>query len=154
MRNIQDPTSAAQLLVDHALSRFSTDNLSCMIVRFDRNALMESQNKENAIGVEGDPNTAAGKSSEADKIVSNTKQMIAEGSAATGASATNSAASAADSDAPFRPTAINGPVVEEEPGSMDDDDQDEDDDSSSATGSTQGSTTTAATEKSEGANKS
>ena len=89
VRNIQDPVSAAKLLVDHALNRFSTDNLSCMIVRFDKAALLENQNnKDNPIGVEGDQ---AGKASEADKIVRDTKQKIADGvTPAVGVSASNS----------------------------------------------------------------
>ena len=168
MRNIQDPTSAAQLLVDHALSRFSTDNLSCMIVRFDKSGLLESQNnKDNPIGVEGDPNTTSAKPSEADKLVGGAKQKIAEGALpAIGVSATNSgrghdpasapSGGASDSDVPFRPTAINGPVVEEEPGSMEEDeDEDEtEDDSSSAAGSTEGSTTTGGTVESDKPSKS
>ena len=32
---MDDPAAASRLLVDHALNRFSTDNLSCMIVRID-----------------------------------------------------------------------------------------------------------------------
>ncbi|KAI2266612.1 mgpp2cl-1, protein phosphatase 2C-like protein 1 [Ophidiomyces ophidiicola] len=35
IRNTHDPQAASKILVDHALSRFSTDNLSCMVVRFD-----------------------------------------------------------------------------------------------------------------------
>ncbi|EWC48598.1 hypothetical protein DRE_01820 [Drechslerella stenobrocha 248] len=35
VRTIQDPQDASKALVDHALARFSTDNLSCMIVRFE-----------------------------------------------------------------------------------------------------------------------
>lgn len=130
VRNVQEPNTAAKLLVDHALSRFSTDNLSCMIVRFDKQALLESQNnKDNAIGVEGDSGTGLGKVSEAEKIVSSTRQKIAEGGTpAVGVSASNSgrghdsaAATTAgdDGDAAFIPTMIDGPV-EEEPGSIDD----------------------------------
>ncbi len=92
MRNIQDPVAAAKLLVDHALARFSTDNLSCMVVRLDRQALLENQNnKENPIGVEGDTSGSGGKVNEAEKILSTTKQKIAEsGSPAVGISASNS----------------------------------------------------------------
>jgi protein phosphatase PTC1 len=50
-----------------------------MIVRFDKQALLENQNnKDNSIGVEGDPASGPGKLSEAEKIVSSTKQKIAE----------------------------------------------------------------------------
>jgi len=127
VRNIQEPVAAAKLLVDHALARFSTDNLSCMIVRFDKDALLESQTGggDNLIGVEGDQSAAAGRPSEADKIVGGTKLKIAEGAApAIGVSASNSGRGhepiPMDDDATFTPTAIDG-AVEEEPGSMSDD---------------------------------
>lgn len=35
VRHIDDPQEASKILVDHALQRFSSDNLSCMIVRLD-----------------------------------------------------------------------------------------------------------------------
>lgn len=35
IRQVQDPQEASKMLVDHALRRFSSDNLSCMIVRLD-----------------------------------------------------------------------------------------------------------------------
>ncbi|KAF8449727.1 phosphatase 2C-like domain-containing protein [Kalaharituber pfeilii] len=35
VRDVDDPQLASKMLVDHALSRFSSDNLSCMIVRLD-----------------------------------------------------------------------------------------------------------------------
>lgn len=90
MRDIQDPTSAAKLLVDHALARFSTDNLSCMVVRFQKDALLESQNnRDNPIGVEGDNILASGKISETEKIVGDVKKQIAEGGTAVGVSASN-----------------------------------------------------------------
>ncbi len=119
--------AASKLLVDHALARFSTDNLSCMIVRFDKAALLKNQHiKDNAIGVEGDPADAGGRLSEADKIVISTKQMIAEGGApAVGISASNSGRGhdpiLIDDGESFKPTTINGPV-EEEPASLEDSD--------------------------------
>jgi protein phosphatase PTC1 len=123
VRNVQDPVTAAKALVDHALSRFSTDNLSCMIVRFDKQALLENQ-KEKAIGVEGDTLTVSGKVSEAEKILNATKAKIAEGgSSAVGVSACNSGrghdqlAPAEDGDNGFTPTLIEG-SVEEEPGTI------------------------------------
>ncbi|KAL2262567.1 hypothetical protein VTK26DRAFT_943 [Humicola hyalothermophila] len=130
VRNIQDPVAAAKLLVDHALSRFSTDNLSCMIVRFDREGLLENQNnKDKAIGVEGDSLTTQGKVSETEKIFNATKAKIAEsGTSAVGVSASNSGkghdpAAAGDGDnnnnKDFTPTVIEGPV-EEEPGPIED----------------------------------
>lgn len=91
VRNVQDPAAASKLLVEHALARFSTDNLSCMIVRFDKDALLENQNnKENPIGVEGDKVTGTGKISEVEKIIGATKKQIAEGGVAIGVSASNS----------------------------------------------------------------
>ncbi|OTB07948.1 hypothetical protein M426DRAFT_52795 [Hypoxylon sp. CI-4A] len=127
VRDEQDPVAAAKKLVDHALARFSTDNLSCMIVRFNKAALLENQhNKENPIGVEGDSTSAGGKVSEADKIVSATKQKIAEGDTpAVGISASNSGRGhdlvPIDDGDTFKPTIIEGPV-EEEPPSLEDSD--------------------------------
>ncbi|KAK4186832.1 protein phosphatase 2C 1 [Podospora australis] len=91
VRDVQEPAAAAKILVDHALARFSTDNLSCMIVRFDKQALLEHQNnKDYAIGVEGDAVSASGKVSEVEKILSETKAKIAEGNTpAVGVSASN-----------------------------------------------------------------
>lgn len=113
--------AAAKLLVDHALSRFSTDNLSCMVVRLDKQALIENQsNKDKAIGVEGDATTVAGKVSEAEKILKTTKAKIAEGgSSPVGVSASNSGkghdnnSSVEDGEKSFIPTVIEGPVEEE-----------------------------------------
>ncbi|KAK3322197.1 phosphatase 2C-like domain-containing protein [Apodospora peruviana] len=131
VRNVQDPVAAAKLLVDHALARFSTDNLSCMIIRFNKEAILENQNnKDNAIGVEGDASTAtsSGKVSEVQKIVGTTKQKIAEGGApAMGISASNSGRGHdpapledGETGAGFTPTMIEG-SVEEEPSSIEGD---------------------------------
>lgn len=75
VRHIQDPQIASKMLVDHALARFSTDNLSCMIVRFDSKALQQSvDRKTEPIGVEGDPpSTIKGGISEVDAIVKGVK---------------------------------------------------------------------------------
>jgi protein phosphatase PTC1 len=146
VRNIHDPVSAAKLLVDHALARFSTDNLSCMVVRFDRQALLDNQNKDNPIGVEGDVLTATGKVSEADKILNATKQKIAEsGAPAVGVSASNSgrghdpapiqddeAKAGSESTTAFTPTTIEG-SVEEEPSTLDSDTPDTPDDDTTPT---------------------
>ncbi|KAL2271482.1 hypothetical protein VTJ83DRAFT_853 [Remersonia thermophila] len=142
VRDIQNPVEAAKLLVDHALSRFSTDNLSCMVIRFDREALLNMQNnKDRAIGVEGDnPSPGGGESgrggiSEAEKIVNAAKAKIAEGSEpAVGVSASNSgrghdpptpppvsssSVEEGEKAADFVPTVLEGPV-EEEPASIED----------------------------------
>ncbi|CAK7236902.1 mgpp2cl-1, protein phosphatase 2C-like protein 1 [Sporothrix bragantina] len=120
IRNVADPVAAAKMLVDHALAHFSTDNLSCMVVRFDREALVgtHSQN-DSLIGVEGDEAGSGTKPSEADKIVNDIKQKIAEGDTpAIGVSASNNgrghdAVVPSPSDESFKPTAIEGPVEEE-----------------------------------------
>ncbi|KAK4140527.1 phosphatase 2C-like domain-containing protein [Dichotomopilus funicola] len=146
VRNVQDPVAAAKLLVDHALAKFSTDNLSCMIVRLDKQALLENQNnKDRAIGVEGDAGTgtASGHTgiSETEKILKSTQASIADGrSSPMGVSASNSGkghdlsgppasvptsapvAGEGEGQAGFVPTLIEG-SVEEEPaaiGGMDD----------------------------------
>lgn len=84
IRNVQDPTLASKKLVDHALNRFSTDNLSCMIVRFDKVATAKAaaSNIEPAAGVR--------KISEVDRIVNETKLRITSGTIQPiGVSATN-----------------------------------------------------------------
>lgn len=74
---MHDPQAASKLLVDHALSRFSTDNLSCMIVRFDSSALRNKvERRSEPIGVEGDPGTKPGALSEADALVLEAKQKV------------------------------------------------------------------------------
>lgn len=52
VRNVKDPQQASKMLVDHALSKFSTDNLSVMVVKFD--AKKTRQNASIDIGVEHD----------------------------------------------------------------------------------------------------
>ncbi|KAL0931386.1 protein phosphatase [Colletotrichum truncatum] len=123
VRNIEDPVEASKLLVDHALNRFSTDNLSCMIVRLDKAALLESQNdKESSMGVERPPASAA-KVSEAEKIVQDTKKKIADGGTpAIGVSASNSGRGhdpASIDNGDFKPTTLDG-TLEEEPAPTDD----------------------------------
>ncbi|KAI1828246.1 protein serine/threonine phosphatase 2C [Xylaria intraflava] len=117
IRDKPDPVVASKLLVDHALARFSTDNLSCMIIRFDRAALLDQSNKDRPIGVEGDCASESGKVSEAEKIVGSTKQRIAEGDTpALGVSASNSGrgrdANINEADT-FKPTIIKESVTEE-----------------------------------------
>ena len=68
IRNIHDPQEASKLLVDHALARFSTDNLSVMIVRFDPKKLQS--NTASDIGIASDPATKSkGAVSEVEMIV-------------------------------------------------------------------------------------
>ncbi|KAI3336358.1 protein serine/threonine phosphatase 2C [Xylariaceae sp. AK1471] len=122
IRDNSDPVAASKLLVDHALTRFSTDNLSCMIIRFDKAALLDQNNKDRPIGVEGDSTGGAGKVTEAEKIVSSTKQKIAEGDVpAVGVSASNSGRghdpTPIDDADTFKPTIIKE-SVEEEPASI------------------------------------
>ena len=120
VRNVQDPVAASKQLVDHALARFSTDNLSCMIVRFDKTALMDAyNNKSDAIGVEGDPSSVSGKPSEVDKILGDAKRKVQEdGVPGVGVSGSNSGKGhdpiVHDEDV-FRRTSMEK-VVEEEPG--------------------------------------
>lgn len=117
IRNVTDPVSASKLLVDHALGRFSTDNLSCMIVRFDKEALLQSQSHED-VGVETEKGPKG--VSEVDKIVKEVKQKIADGSTpAVGVSASNSGRGrdpiAVEEKEEFVPTTLDDAVVEEEP---------------------------------------
>ncbi|KAM5463906.1 mgpp2cl-1, protein phosphatase 2C-like protein 1 [Microsporum audouinii] len=79
VRNTKDPQVASKILVDYALSRFSTDNLSCMIVRFDTKATAEEANRQTSTK---EPNLTPGNSkkmmSEADKIVEMARKNAAE----------------------------------------------------------------------------
>ncbi|KAJ4309258.1 mgpp2cl-1, protein phosphatase 2C-like protein 1 [Neodidymelliopsis sp. IMI 364377] len=77
VRQIQDPQEASKKLVDYALARFSTDNLSCMVVRFDNKAVRQRKN-ESAMGVEGDPLTSRGNVTEAEAIVAQAKKSIGD----------------------------------------------------------------------------
>lgn len=114
--------------MDHALTRFSTDNLSCMMVRFQKEALLESRNNlDNPIGVENDSISTSGKISEAEKIVSDVKKQIADGGTAVGVSASNNGKGhdpvRHDADnGDYKPTAISG-SLEEEPADVEDERQ-------------------------------
>jgi protein phosphatase PTC1 len=128
VRSVQDPVAASKQLVDHALSRFSTDNLSCMIVRFNKSALMDAyNNKLDAIGVEGDPSSVPGKMSEVDKILGDAKRKVQEdGVPGVGVSGSNSGKGhdpvAHDEDV-FKRVSMEK-VVEEEPGLVEGDSPD------------------------------
>jgi protein phosphatase PTC1 len=120
VRNDPDPVGASKKLVDHALARFSTDNLSCMIVRFDKAALMDAyNNKSDAIGVEGDPSSAPGKMSEVDKILGDAKRKVQEdGVPGVGVSGSNSGKGhdpVIHAEDVFKRVSMEK-VVEEEPG--------------------------------------
>ncbi|KIV87882.1 hypothetical protein, variant [Exophiala sideris] len=81
IRNVHDPQQASKMLVEHALARFSTDNLSVMVVRFDPQKLQ--QNTKIDIGVENESNKEKGAISEVEMIVSEARRHsgIAEESA-------------------------------------------------------------------------
>ncbi|KAJ5098669.1 hypothetical protein N7532_005670 [Penicillium argentinense] len=79
VRNVQDAQHASKILVDHALARFSTDNLSCMVIRLDANRVKDVvSNKADPIGVDGDPSANVPHGvSEADKIVEGARRSMA-----------------------------------------------------------------------------
>lgn len=68
IRSEKSSKAASKTLVEHALGKFSTDNLSCMVVRFDTHAV-KTLKEESSIGVEGDVNTGTGGMTEAEAIV-------------------------------------------------------------------------------------
>lgn len=92
-----------------------------MIVRFDKDALLENQqNKDNRVGVEGDQDAATGKLSEVERIVGATRKQIADGGPAIGVSASNSGRGHdpiplddENGDASFAPTDVDGSVEDE-----------------------------------------
>ena len=71
VRNTPSAQAASKILVDHAMSRFSTDNLSVMIVRFDSKKLQT--NTSSSIGVEGDESKVKGPS-EAETIINEARR--------------------------------------------------------------------------------
>ena len=76
IRETHDPQIASKQLVDHALSKFSTDNLSCMVVRFDNRAVVQTvERQKEPIGVEGDQK---GGMSEADAIVKEARKSMGD----------------------------------------------------------------------------
>lgn len=117
MRHVQDPGVASKQLVNHALSRFSTDNLSCMIVRFDKAASAAQLNSTKDNAVHAEARTSVGVS-EAEKLVMETKKKIADGTApAVGVSASNSGRGhdAVSTESGERVVTTLGGPVEEEP---------------------------------------
>ncbi|KAL4988692.1 phosphatase 2C-like domain-containing protein [Aspergillus falconensis] len=75
IRNVSDAQEASKILVDHALARFSTDNLSCMVIRLnaDRHREVASRAVDLA-GLESSPSRGL---SEADKIVEGARKRMA-----------------------------------------------------------------------------
>ncbi|RDA94510.1 hypothetical protein CP533_2718 [Ophiocordyceps camponoti-saundersi (nom. inval.)] len=123
IRNVHDPTAASKLLVDHALSRFSTDNLSCMIVRFDKETGPQNVDAKNP---SGESDGTAAKVGEVEKIVTATKQKIADGSLpAVGVSARSNSQGSNEITSPcdgeFVPTTLEE-TLEEEPVATKEDD--------------------------------
>ena len=77
IRNEHDAQQASKILVDHALARFSTDNLSIMVIRLDSNRVKDVvSSSADPIGVDGD-NTSVRGMSEADNIVEGARKSIA-----------------------------------------------------------------------------
>ena len=82
IHGIHDPQAASKFLVDHALSRFSTDNLSIMVVRLDTKPAADAPKEPRH--PPADPLSNAGSSkntqgvSEADKIVETARRNASE----------------------------------------------------------------------------
>lgn len=70
IRNVHNPQEASKLLVDHALSKFSTDNLSVMVVRFDPKKVRENTSID--IGVQNE--SQKGTVSEVEMLVSEARR--------------------------------------------------------------------------------
>ncbi|KAL4953983.1 phosphatase 2C-like domain-containing protein [Aspergillus filifer] len=78
IRNVPDAQEASKILVDHALARFSTDNLSCMVIRLDgdRHREVASRTVDSAV-TEGKLANRSSGISEADKIVEGARKSMA-----------------------------------------------------------------------------
>lgn len=72
VRNVQSPQTASRNLVDHALARFSTDNLSVMVVRFDPKKLQNNTSLD--IGVESQTTKDKHAISETEMIISEARR--------------------------------------------------------------------------------
>ncbi|KAL4887337.1 phosphatase 2C-like domain-containing protein [Aspergillus karnatakaensis] len=79
IRNVSDAQEASKILVDHALARFSTDNLSCMVIRLDSERHREVANRTvDPASVDGQLAAKPGHGiSEADKIVEGARRSMA-----------------------------------------------------------------------------
>jgi protein phosphatase PTC1 len=89
VRNTKDAQEASKLLVDHALSRFSTDNLSCMVVRFDSDLTRDIEQRSESLGVEGDLSSKKDGVNEADEISEGAKRSLESSDGAGAASGLN-----------------------------------------------------------------
>lgn len=84
IRNVTDPQEASRILVEHALARFSTDNLSVLIVRFDLKKLQSNTAAD--IGIASDPATKSkGAISEVEMIVGEARRNSGLGGTERGA---------------------------------------------------------------------
>lgn len=72
IRNVQDAQEASKILVDHALARFSTDNLSCMVIRLNSNRTKEGTQTGPALNLN---TNVPGLSSETDNILNSARSM-------------------------------------------------------------------------------
>ncbi|KAL3459074.1 phosphatase 2C-like domain-containing protein [Aspergillus heterothallicus] len=86
IRDVQDTQLASKLLVDHALARFSTDNLSCMVIRLDAERHRDFINRTvDTAATDGNLSTNFGRGiSEADKIVEGARKSMANAELADG----------------------------------------------------------------------
>ncbi|KAL4782225.1 phosphatase 2C-like domain-containing protein [Aspergillus varians] len=77
VRNVSDAQEASKLLVDHALARFSTDNLSCMVIRLNSDRHREvARRTVDSAAVEGKTANLDRAISEADKIVEGARKSM------------------------------------------------------------------------------
>lgn len=72
VRNIQSPQEASKVLVEHALGKFSTDNLSVMVVRFNSQKVRDNTSLD--IGVEHETGRDKTAISEVEMIVSEARR--------------------------------------------------------------------------------
>ncbi|KAK2748137.1 Protein phosphatase 2C 1 [Myotisia sp. PD_48] len=101
VRNTEDPQAASKILVDYALSRFSTDNLSCMIVRFDTKAITEEVNRSTSSRKKSTsastPASTKNTITESDKIVESAKKTAEDSGDSNKSTNTPESAQKADS---------------------------------------------------------
>ncbi|KAJ0418436.1 phosphatase 2C-like domain-containing protein [Aspergillus carlsbadensis] len=115
IRDVQDSQVASKILVDHALARFSTDNLSCMVIRLDAERHRDIVNRTNDTPpTDGNHSTNPVRGiSEADKIVEGARKSIAKNELADGTKKIpeETERSSEEDPAPDPSVSPNGPAI-------------------------------------------
>lgn len=98
VRHIHDPQEASKKLVDHALSQFSSDNLSCMIVRLDPTGKFEGIKAQQLLDRRDDPAATAAAAAQGGGSAKGTETAAVKTEATTAATAASPAKEKVEKD--------------------------------------------------------